>query len=154
MPVPFLIDCTLRDGGYYNAWDFDKAIVDEYIKTTNKLPIDYIELGYRNNPQKIYMGKYGYCPVFELADIRSKSTKKLVVMLNEKDVKSSDIPALLDPIKEFVDMVRIAIDPHNFDRAVILAESIKKREIKVSFNMMYMSKWSEYGGGGGFSTSW
>jgi 4-hydroxy 2-oxovalerate aldolase len=146
MILPKVLDCTLRDGGYYNAWDFDKAIVDEYIKTTNLLPIDYIELGYRNNPQKEYLGKYGYCPVFELKGIRNKSTKKLSVMLNEKDVKLSDLAALLDPIQGLVDMARIAVDPQNFDRAALLAAEIKKRGFQTGFNAMYMSKWKEFDG--------
>jgi 4-hydroxy 2-oxovalerate aldolase len=141
-----LLDCTLRDGGYYNAWDFDKKIIDEYISATNKLPIDYIELGYRNNPQKEYLGKYGYCPIFELKEVRNKSTKKLSVMLNEKDVKLSDLAALLDPIQGLVDMVRIAVDPQNFDRAVVLVAEIKKRGFQTGFNTMYMSKWKEFGG--------
>lgn len=58
-----ILDCTLRDGGYYTNWDFDKAIVDAYIGGTNILPIDYLEIGYRNNPSKEYLGKYGYCPI-------------------------------------------------------------------------------------------
>jgi len=40
-----LLDCTLRDGGYYTNWDFDKSLVDEYIEVMNRLPIDYLELG-------------------------------------------------------------------------------------------------------------
>ena len=43
-------------------------------------------------------------------------------------------------------MVRLAIDPNNFDRAVKLAEIIKKRGFEVGFNTMYMSKWKEYEG--------
>jgi len=29
MPMPKLqlIDCTLRDGGYYNAWDFSPELI-------------------------------------------------------------------------------------------------------------------------------
>jgi 4-hydroxy 2-oxovalerate aldolase len=146
MSLPLLLDCTLRDGGYYNAWDFDKRIVDAYIQATNRLPIDCIELGYRNNPQKEYLGKYGYCPVFELADIRSKSIKKLAVMLNEKSVIPADLVKLLDPIRGMIDMVRIAVDPQYFDRALILAENIKKRGFVLGFNVMYMSKWKEYTG--------
>ena len=43
-----ILDCTLRDGGYYTNWDFDDKIVDAYIRAMNLLPIDYLELGYRN----------------------------------------------------------------------------------------------------------
>ena len=47
-----ILDCTLRDGGYYTDWDFSNETVDEYIRTTNQLPVDYLEVGYRNNPSK------------------------------------------------------------------------------------------------------
>lgn len=49
-----LLDCTLRDGGYYTNWDFDDTVVDSYIQAMNALPIDYLELGYRNMPSKEY----------------------------------------------------------------------------------------------------
>lgn len=139
-----ILDCTLRDGGYYNNWDFDKSIIDTYIDATNQLPVDYIEVGYRNKPSQNYLGKYAYCPLFELADIRAKSTKKIAIMLNEKDVQPEDLPALLDPVTSMVDMVRIAVDPQNIDRAALLAEAVKMRGYEVAFNVMYMSKWKMY----------
>src|SRR5690606_25076833 len=43
----------------------------------------------------------------------------------------------------YIDMVRIAIDPINFKRALILAEAVKRIEFEVAFNVMYMSKWAE-----------
>ena len=140
-----ILDCTLRDGGYYTNWDFNSETVDAYIQAMNELPIDYIELGYRNNPSKEYMGKFGYCPVSVLKHIRRNCTKKLDVMLNEKSTKPEDLDVLLKPIVGLVDMVRIAIDPKNFDRAVVLAKAVKSMGLEVGFNCMYMSKWqTEY----------
>ena len=137
-----ILDCTLRDGGYYTNWDFNSETVDAYIQAMNVLPIDYLELGYRNNPTKDYMGKFGYCPVSVLKHIRQNCTKKLDVMLNEKSTKPEELDALLKPIVGLVDMVRIAIDPKNFDRAVVLAKAVKAMDFEVGFNVMYMSKWS------------
>ena len=71
-----LLDCTLRDGGYYTQWDFDARLVDEYIQAMNLLPIDYVEVGYRNNPSDEYLGKMGYSPVSVLKHIRKHSSKK------------------------------------------------------------------------------
>ena len=31
MPLPVFLDCTLRDGGYYNAWNFDHSLIQDYI---------------------------------------------------------------------------------------------------------------------------
>ncbi len=139
-----LLDCTLRDGGYYTDWDFSSDIVDSYIGSMNKLPIDYLELGYRNNPDKEYLGKFGYCPVSVLTEIRKNSTKKLAVMLNEKSTKPEDLKQLTEPIKGLVDMIRIAVDPKNLLRAIELAKAVKTQGFEVGFNIMYMSKWGGY----------
>lgn len=137
-----LLDCTLRDGGYYTNWDFDTQLVDAYINAMNQLPIQYLEVGYRNNPSNDYLGKFGYTPVSVLRHLRETCTKKLVVMLNEKSTKPEDLDILLNPIVGLADMIRIAIDPKNFDRAVILAKAVKAMGFEVGFNCMYMSKWS------------
>lgn len=140
-----ILDATLRDGGYYTNWDFETDVVDAYIQAMNALPIDYLELGYRNNPTKEYLGKFGYCPVSVLNKIRQTCNKKLDVMLNEKSARLEDLDALLGPIEGLVDMVRIAIDPKNFNRAVELAKAVKAMGFEVGFNVMYMSKWmTEY----------
>lgn len=140
-----ILDCTLRDGGYYTNWDFNTQTVDTYIQSMNALPIDYLEVGYRNLPSTVYMGKFGYSPVSVLKHLREISTKKLVLMLNEKNTTIEDLDTLLMPIQGLVDMIRIAVDPKNFDRAVELAKAVKSMGFEVGFNCMYMSKWlNEY----------
>lgn len=138
-----ILDCTLRDGGYYTDWDFEDVVVDTYIRDLNDLPIEYIELGYRNKPQQNYLGQFAYCPIATLQHIRSLSDKKLAIMLNEKDCGLEDLHHLLDPIRDVVDMVRLAVDPKNFERAAVLAKEVKMFGFKVAFNTMYMSTWSE-----------
>lgn len=138
-----IFDCTLRDGGYYTQWDFDKPLVDQYITALNKLPIDYIEVGYRSPLQSSYFGKYFYLPLYELKSLREQSNKKLSVMLNEKHVGPEHLPKILKPIVGLVDIIRMAVKPHQLDRAIALAKEIKKYGFKVGFNMMYMSKWKD-----------
>jgi 4-hydroxy 2-oxovalerate aldolase len=142
----FMLDCTLRDGGYYTNWDFDRNVVDTYIEACNHLPLDYLEIGYRSEPMKEYLGEYFYCPVYVLERIREKSTKKLVIILNEKDVRKETVSALLEPCKGLIDMVRIALDPQQLTRALGLAEKIKTLGFEVGFNVMYMSTWADQKG--------
>ena len=42
-----ILDCTLRDGGYYNDWRFSKDTVQHYIKAINESKIDILEIGFR-----------------------------------------------------------------------------------------------------------
>ena len=42
-----VIDCTLRDGGYYNNWNFSNDLVNEYLNSISESGIEYVELGFR-----------------------------------------------------------------------------------------------------------
>ena len=55
-----LLDCTLRDGGYYNNWDFPKDLIDEYLKAMSAAKIEYVELGFRFFKKDIYLGPCAY----------------------------------------------------------------------------------------------
>jgi 4-hydroxy 2-oxovalerate aldolase len=139
-----ILDCTLRDGGYYTEWDFSPELVKTYFQSFNNLPVDYLEIGYRSNPMKEYLGEYFYCPQYVLENARETSKTKLVIILNEKDVRPEHVPALLKPCVGIITMVRIALDPEQLTRALKLAEAIKKLGFEVGFNIMYMSKWKQY----------
>lgn len=137
-----LLDCTLRDGGYYTNWDFSPQLVDNYIQAFNNLPIEYLEVGYRSLPMDGYLGEFFYCPVSVLERLKAQSNKKLVIILNEKDVRIADAKILLTPIMGLVDMVRLAVDPINFKRALNLGEEVKRLGFELSLNVMYMSTWA------------
>jgi len=139
-----LLDCTLRDGGYYTNWDFDKELVKTYCKSMESLPIDYVEVGYRSIPVEGYLGEYFYCPDFVMEELKEMMpSKKLVVILDEKNIRAFHVPELLKPCLQFIDMVRIAVNPTNFKRAIELAKAIKSMGFEVAFNVMYMSEWKE-----------
>ena len=48
----YILDCTLRDGGYYTSWDFDPELVKNYLLAMSDLSIDYVELGFRSSKNK------------------------------------------------------------------------------------------------------
>ena len=41
------LDCTLRDGGYYTNWNFDRQLVNDYLNALDKINVDFVELGFR-----------------------------------------------------------------------------------------------------------
>ena len=42
-----ILDCTLRDGGYYNNWKFDADLVRNYFRAMKACSVNYVELGFR-----------------------------------------------------------------------------------------------------------
>ncbi len=141
---PLILDCTLRDGGYYTNWDFDEELVEDYLIAMEKLPIDYLEIGYRSKPMEGYLGEYFYCPKYIFEQVKKLApSKKIAIILNEKDCLPSDADYLFSGLEDFIDLVRIAVDPDRFDSAIELAKSIKNAGFSVAFNVMYMSRWIE-----------
>ena len=138
-----ILDCTIRDGGYYTNWDFSPELIDAYFKAMNNLPVEYLEVGYRSPKLEGYHGEFYYCPEFVLNKISKLSTKKLVIILNEKDIDESIVEDLLNPCQGIITMIRLAIDPVNFERAIRLARKIKMMGFELGFNVMYMSKWKQ-----------
>ncbi|XQF90889.1 hypothetical protein ACOBV8_05940 [Pseudoalteromonas espejiana] len=47
-----ILDCTLRDGGYYNNWDFEPEVVSAYLAAVAEAKIEFVELGLRNFPKQ------------------------------------------------------------------------------------------------------
>lgn len=141
-----IVDCTLRDGGYYTNWDFNENLTLNYFQAMEKLPISYIEIGYRSLIQDGYKGEYNYCPDYILKYARQQMpSKKIGIMLNEKEVRPEDLDKLLSSCKGIIDVVRMAVDPANIRRAGETATLIKKMGFEMGFNVMYASKWmTEY----------
>ena len=136
-----ILDCTLRDGGYYTNWDFDEQLVQNYIECTNNLPIDYIEIGYRNPKLEGYYGKYFFCNLNVLKKFRKESNKKISIMLNQKSVTEDNVISILEPAKGLVDLVRIALDPKSIEETIPIAEKINDLGIDLALNVMYASQW-------------
>ncbi len=140
-----LLDCTLRDGGYYTQWDFETSLIDQYSHLMAKLPIEYIEIGYRSIEKDDYFGEFYYSPLDTINRIRSKldPSQKIALLLNAKDCIGIDISNLMSQCIELVDLVRIATDPEKIEDSLELAKALKSLGFDVAINIMYISKINE-----------
>jgi 4-hydroxy 2-oxovalerate aldolase len=80
-----LLDCTLRDGGYYNHWCFKKELVQNYLNSCSKAGVDIVEIGLRSTIQSGFMGPYAYCTEDYLKGLELPGNLKLGVMINAKE---------------------------------------------------------------------
>ena len=65
-----LLDCTLRDGGYYNDWDYPIDLVNCYLETMSSNYIDIVEIGFRTLKTNGYKGPYAFSKDKFLNDLR------------------------------------------------------------------------------------
>jgi 4-hydroxy 2-oxovalerate aldolase len=136
-----LLDCTLRDGGYYTDWDFDPLVVRTYLSAMSRLPVAHIELGYVNDPGSDYSGEYFFLSPERLTQARAvlRPDQKLVVMIDGKGYKPDRMGPLFGHLASLIDMVRITVAPSALAHGVALARALKAVGVKVGFNVMYLS---------------
>lgn len=136
-----ILDCTLRDGGYYNDWDFDEATCDVYFEAVSRLPISTVEVGYCNHPKTGYLGRYFFLTRRDLEPIKARlrADQDLAVMLNAKDVEVAGLEKLLGDLVGLVNVVRMAVAPKDLPHGAALARELHRLGFRVGFNVMYLS---------------
>ena len=98
-----VLDCTLRDGGYYTGWNFSKNLFENYLKTVSKLNISIIELGYLSDAKDdnglfYHLNK----KILKRAKSLIRKDQKIFAMINFKEIKSiQQIDNLLADKKKF-----------------------------------------------------
>ncbi len=146
-----ILDCTLRDGGYYNNWNFDSDLVDGYLRAMEECSVSYVELGFRFNSSDESFGPFGSTTEDFLNSLDLPSSLKYALMINGKEFLESNEEALTKLVnKTFVPadrskitLVRVAI---NFGMALetkLLIKSLKELGYKVGLNLMQSSGKSE-----------
>lgn len=140
-----ILDCTLRDGGYYNKWNFSHSFVKNYLSTQNKIGTDIIEIGFRKllkNEKNSEFGDYLFSNTSVLKKINiNKNSFKVSVMidlsdyLDDKNYKNLD-KLFNDEYRKYVSIVRIACSYEDMHHLPKIIKAIKSRGFKVCVNLM------------------
>lgn len=141
-----ILDCTLRDGGYYNSWNFTADLANEYLQAMQAARVDVVELGLRSLINKGFKGANAYTTDAYLDSLRIPSGISVAVMVNATElvgeVDQEDILEALFPAgasESKVDVVRIACHVNEFKEALPASVWLKDRGFTVGFNLMQVA---------------
>jgi 3-deoxy-manno-octulosonate cytidylyltransferase (CMP-KDO synthetase) len=139
-----ILDCTLRDGGYYTNWCFDEHLVQQLVYTLDNAGVDIIELGYKS---PFNGGPFRKCNDGYISYLLSKPINaSLAFMIDVKDFISDGVindDLLLDIIKPVhispFKICRIATKGHELQYLPNLINLIQELGYTVICNLMSMS---------------
>lgn len=138
-----ILDCTLRDGGYYNNWDFSKNVVEAYLLAVAEASVNYVELGLRSFPKKGFLGAYAYTTEQHLNTLDLPVGPTYGVMVDAKTILTSElgiesaVDTLFIPACESkIGLVRIAGHFHEVEDSGQIVAKLKSLGYKVGFNLM------------------
>ncbi len=137
-----VLDCTIRDGGLMNKWQFSKDFVKGVYNSCVEAGVDYMEIGYISSEDQFPRDQYGpwkFCAEDELREIvgENNTHTKLSVMADIGRVKYDDIRPKSESV---IDMFRVACYDYQIDKAIELAHHVIDKGYEATINLMAVSK--------------
>jgi len=144
--MTIFLDCTPRDGGYYNDWDFSQELIEEYLQAMKAVGVDFAEIGLRSLKNKGFKGANAYVTDDYLRGLKIPDKLSLGVMVNAAELVSErPIESVLEQLfPESIDttplrLVRIACHIHEFTKALPAVHWLKNKGFTVGFNLMQIA---------------
>ena len=145
-----ILDCTLRDGGYYNAWDFSTELIADYLIAMKAAQVDIVELGFRFLANKGFKGACAYTTDDFLRSLEVPDSLAVAVMINGVDLCGlSGREAVLQRLfpepaaNSPVSIVRFACHFHELAEVLPAVSWLVERDYRVGVNLMQIADRTE-----------
>ncbi len=140
-----ILDCTIRDGGLVNNWDFSVEFVQDLYNSLSEAGVEYMEIGYKNsakllnatepNPWRFLDDKF----LKEI--IPEKKSTKLSALVDIGRVDPADI---LPREESVLDMIRVACYIREVDKGLELVQMFHDLGYETTLNIMALSHVPEH----------
>lgn len=145
-----VLDCTIRDGGLVNDSKFSDDVVRGVYQACLAAGVDYMEIGYKNSPERFPAAKFGpwrHCHEEDLRRVvgdhsADKTGLKLCVMADTGG--KSDWQKQIGPAKDSVlDVIRVACYANEISEALEMLQHATEQGYETFLNIMAISVTAE-----------
>lgn len=134
-----VLDCTLRDGGYVNNWDFKYKNINQIINNLVNAKIDYIECGFLKFNEYV-QDKSLFYKTQQLTNLLPKNIgdTKFTLMINYGEYDINDIPESTNNKILF----RIAFKKNACSEVLKYCKTLKNKGYEIFINPMHTNTYS------------
>lgn len=136
-----LLDCTLRDGGYINDWNFGYFTIRDIIKKLVQSQVDYVEVGFLRNCE-YQRDKAVFNNCCEISDIIPENHGKTMFTAMALHNKY-DIEKLEDYDGKTIDALRITFHDYDIDEGLAYIVKAQEKGYKVFCNPINIMGYSD-----------
>lgn len=138
-----LLDCTLRDGGYINDWNFGHSVIVGTYKRLDTAGVDYIEVGFLDDRREFDINRTiqpntnCYNEVFKGVD------KKHAIPVAMIDYGTCDISNIGNCDTAFIDGIRVIFKKEKIEQALPYCRAIKEKGYKLFIQAISVTAYSD-----------
>jgi len=135
-----ILDCTIRDGGLVNNWDFSVQFVQDMYRGLSAAGVEYMEIGYKNSPKLLKSdgaGPWRFLNEDFLKEVIPQKTEtKLSALVDIGRVDENDI---LPREHSMLDLIRVACYVKELDKGLAMIQKFHDMGYETSLNIMALS---------------
>ena len=144
-----VLDCTIRDGGYYNNWNFKTKEVKNYLREIYKTQTKVVEIGFNFFDQSKNYGQFAVCNQNLLKKIPKSSKVELALMINANELllikcNKKAIKKELFPKLKHISIIRVASHFKDVKKVIKYLKILKQIGFKVFLNLMQINTISTF----------
>jgi 4-hydroxy 2-oxovalerate aldolase len=135
-----IVDCTIRDGGLVNDWDFSVKFVEDMYRGLSGAGVEYMEIGYKNSAKLLKGGNSGPWRFLNEEFMREVITQKTDTKLSALvDIGRVDENDILPREQSLLDLIRVACYVKDLDKGLDLVQKFHDMGYETSLNIMALS---------------
>ena len=126
-----LLDCTLRDGGYLNDWEFGRSNIVNIFERLVSAGIDIIETGFIDDRRPFDVNRTIFPDTESANRIYGKLDKGSSMIVGMIDYGTCSIDNIMDAKDCYLDGIRVIFKKHKMHDAIAFCHRIKEKGYKV-----------------------
>ena len=126
-----LLDCTLRDGGFLNDWDFSYQTANSIFRRLVKSNVDIIEIGFIDDRRSFDIERTINPTTKAFDEIFKYQTKGNAHIVGMIDFGTCSINNISPKNESFIDGIRVIFKKKDMQAAIKFCHEIKSKGYKL-----------------------
>lgn len=143
MKSVYLLDCTLRDGGYVNDWKFGHSVTTGIYKRLDAAGADFIEVGFLDERRPFDIDRTIVPGTKYIDEIFKGVQKKSAVPVAMIDFGTCSISKIDDCKNTFIDGIRVIFKKDKIEQALPYCELLKEKGYKLFIQVVSITAYSD-----------
>lgn len=138
-----LLDCTLRDGGYVNDWEFGHNVITGTYKRLDEAGVDYIEVGFLDDRREFDINRT-IVPDTDCWNVIFENVeKKHAIPVAMIDYGTCSLEHIKDASTTFIDGIRVIFKKEKIEQALPFCKAIKEKGYKLFIQAISITAYSD-----------
>lgn len=138
-----LLDCTLRDGGYINDWEFGHHVITGTYKRLDDAGVDYIEVGFLDERRPFDINRT-IVPDTDCWNVIFENVeKKNAIPVAMIDYGTCSLEHIKDASTTFIDGIRVIFKKEKIEEALPFCKAIKEKGYKLFIQAISITAYSK-----------